>query len=109
MDVSCNVGATVGMDGCGDQCPRVGGASLVAMVGCACKSLQFRPNWLALVTMNLRQIEIFRAVMSAGSITGAARLLHVSQPSVSRMVRHLELQLGVALFERRNGRLFATP
>ena len=68
--------------------------------------------WLATPgppVMNLRQIEVFRAVMSAGSITGAARLLHVSQPGVSRLVRHLELQLGVALFERRNGRLFATP
>jgi DNA-binding transcriptional LysR family regulator len=59
--------------------------------------------------MNLRQIEVFRAVMTTGSITGAARLLHVSQPGVSRLIRHLELQLGLALFERHNGRLAATP
>lgn len=59
--------------------------------------------------MNLRQIEVFRAVMAAGSITDAARMLHVSQPGVSRLVRHLEIQLGVALFERRKGRLFPTP
>lgn len=58
--------------------------------------------------MNLRQIEVFRAVMSTGSTTEAARLLHVSQPGISRMVRHLELQLGVALFERRGGRLVPT-
>lgn len=58
--------------------------------------------------MNLRQIEVFRAVMSSGSTTEAARLLHVSQPGISRMVRHLELQLGVALFERRGGRLVPT-
>lgn len=58
--------------------------------------------------MNLRQIEVFRAVMSTGSTTEAARLLHVSQPGISRMVRHLELQLGVALFERRGGRLAPT-
>lgn len=58
--------------------------------------------------MNLRQIEVFRAVMSTGSTTEAARLLHVSQPGVSRLVRHLETQLGVALFERRSGRLVAT-
>lgn len=58
--------------------------------------------------MNLRQIEVFRAVMATGSTTEAARLLHVSQPGISRLVRHLELQLGVALFERRSGRLVAT-
>ncbi|WP_198087823.1 LysR family transcriptional regulator [Variovorax sp. E3] len=59
--------------------------------------------------MNLRQIEVFRAVMTTGSTTNAARLLHVSQPGISRLLRHFELQLGVALFERRNGRLVATP
>lgn len=59
--------------------------------------------------VNLRQIEVFRAVMGTGSITRAALLLHVSQPGVSRLIRHLELQLGVVLFERRNGRLLATP
>lgn len=59
--------------------------------------------------LNLRQIEVFRAVMSTGSVTDAARLLHVSQPGVSRLVRHLELRLGVALFERRKGRLHPTP
>lgn len=58
--------------------------------------------------MNLRQIEVFRAVMTTGSTTDAARLLHVSQPGISRLVRHLESQLGVALFERRSGRLAPT-
>jgi len=59
--------------------------------------------------MNLRQIEVFRAVMVAGSVTDAARLLHVSQPGVSRMLAHIELQLGLPLFERRKGRLLPTP
>ncbi|PZP96180.1 MAG: LysR family transcriptional regulator [Variovorax paradoxus] len=59
--------------------------------------------------MNLRQIEVFRAVMTTGSTTNAAKLLHVSQPGVSRLIRHLEIRLGVALFERRNGRLVPTP
>jgi DNA-binding transcriptional LysR family regulator len=59
--------------------------------------------------MNLRQIEIFRAVMLAGSVTDAARLLHVSQPGVSRMLGHIELQLGFSLFERSRGRLRPTP
>lgn len=59
--------------------------------------------------MNIRQIEVFRAVMQAGSITGAAHLLHVSQPGVSRMLAHIELQLGLMLFERTRGKLRPTP
>lgn len=59
--------------------------------------------------MNLRQIEVFRAVMLAGSVTGAARMLHVAQPGISRMLAHIELQLGVRLFERSGGRLQPTP
>lgn len=59
--------------------------------------------------MNLRQIEVFRAVMLAGSISGAALALHVSQPAVSRLVRYLEVKLRVALFERSGGRLHPTP
>ena len=59
--------------------------------------------------MNLRQIEVFRAVMLAGSVTDAARLLHVSQPGVSRMLGHIEVQLGVRLFERGRGKLRPTP
>ncbi len=59
--------------------------------------------------MNLRQIEVFRAVMLAGSVTDAARMLHVSQPGVSRMLAHVELQLGIRLFERRRGKLRPTP
>lgn len=59
--------------------------------------------------MNLRQIEVFRAVMQAGSISGAAIALHVSQPAVSRLMRYLETKLRVALFERTGGRLHPTP
>ena len=59
--------------------------------------------------MNIRQIEVFRAVMQAGSITGAAHLLHVSQPGISRMLAHIELQLGLTLFERTRGKLRPTP
>ena len=40
--------------------------------------------------MNLRHIEIFHAVYVNGSVSGAARALNVSQPSVSKMLRHAE-------------------
>lgn len=58
--------------------------------------------------MRLRQIEIFYHVYRAGSISGAARDLNVSQPSVSKVLRHAEDQLGVALFLRNKGRLIPT-
>ena len=54
--------------------------------------------------LSLRQIEVFRAVMLAGSINGAAAMLGVSQPSLSRVVKRAEDVLGFSLFERvRNG------
>lgn len=59
--------------------------------------------------MRLRQIEVFRAVMIAGSVSGAARMLNVSQPVVSRVLQHAEAGLGFELFERRRGRLVPTP
>lgn len=58
--------------------------------------------------MRLRQIEALRAVMATGSVTEAAALLHVSQPVVSRLIRHAETQLGFALFDRSRGRLAPT-
>lgn len=58
--------------------------------------------------MRLRQIEVFYHVYRAGSISGAARDLHVSQPSVSKVLRHAEDQLGIVLFLRSKGRLIPT-
>lgn len=55
-----------------------------------------------------RHIEVFRAVMTAGSVTAAAQLLHTSQPTLSRDLARLEQLLGYALFERERGRLKAT-
>jgi len=59
--------------------------------------------------MNLRQVETFAAIMKAGSISGAARLLGVSPPAVSKTLKRTEDQLGYALFERHVGRLRPTP
>ena len=58
--------------------------------------------------MNLRHIEIFHAVYVNGSVSGAARALNVSQPSVSKMLRHAETLLGFPLFQRTKGGLVAT-
>lgn len=53
--------------------------------------------------LTLRQIEVVRAVMMAGTINGAASLLNVSAPGISRLVRHTEESLGLRLFDRRGG------
>jgi len=60
------------------------------------------------MSLNLRQIEAFHAVMTAGSISGAAKLLFVSQPAVSRLLAHTEHRAGFRLFERVKGRLYPT-
>lgn len=58
--------------------------------------------------MRMRQVEAFRAVMVSGGVTAAASLLHVSQPSVSRLISDLEREVGFSLFERRGGRVIPT-
>ena len=57
----------------------------------------------------LRQMEVFRAVMLTGSMNGAAKLLFVSQPAVSRLIAHAEQSLGLQLFARDKGKLTPTP
>ena len=59
--------------------------------------------------MRLRHIEVFHAVYSTGSVTRAAEVLKVSQPSISKVLAHAEQQLGFALFNRVRGKLFPTP
>jgi DNA-binding transcriptional LysR family regulator len=64
-----------------------------------------QPKW-GREKVNLRQLEAFRAVMMVGSVTGAARMLNVSQPGVSRLIADLEYSIGFKLFIRRKGRLY---
>ena len=58
--------------------------------------------------MTPRQIEVFRAIMLCRSITDAARMLGVSQPTLTKVLRHAEDQLGFRLFRRERGRLQPT-
>lgn len=55
--------------------------------------------------MELRALRTFVAVVDSGSVTAAAQLLHVAQPSLSRQLRRFEHELGIELFDRQDGRL----
>jgi DNA-binding transcriptional LysR family regulator len=58
--------------------------------------------------LTLRQIEVIRAIMVTGTVGGAARMLNVSAPGVSRTMKHAEGALGLKLFSRRHGRYAPT-
>ena len=50
--------------------------------------------------MNLRQALYFKTIAEEGGITAAARKLYITQPSLSQMLRQMEEEAGVALFDR---------
>lgn len=58
--------------------------------------------------MTVRHLKIFVTVYQTGNITRAAKLLYMTQPSVSRAIQELETHYGVKLFERINRRLSVT-
>ncbi len=57
-------------------------------------------SWQDRRSVNLNHLSIFRAVAAAGSVSGGARELHVSQSAVSKQLGEFERTLGVALFQR---------
>jgi DNA-binding transcriptional LysR family regulator len=60
------------------------------------------------IAMRLKHIEVFNAVMLTGTVSAAAKLLHVTQPAVTQLLQTAELQLGYALFTRQRKRLVPT-
>ncbi len=52
------------------------------------------------MAFTLRQLQFFIAAAAAGSVSGAARALSISQSSVTEAIRALEDDLGVQLFDR---------
>lgn len=58
--------------------------------------------------LNLRQIEAFKAIMENGTMRQSAEVLNISQPAISKMIAHLELDTGLQLFDRIKGRLAPT-
>lgn len=58
--------------------------------------------------MKLRELELLHSLISYGSVSDAARALHMSQPNASKMLKKVEEGLGFQLFERINSRLHPT-
>jgi DNA-binding transcriptional LysR family regulator len=59
--------------------------------------------------MDLRQLEIIRAIADTGSFTAAGEKLHVSQSAISRQILLLEAELGEPVFHRIGRRIRITP
>ncbi|WP_323991740.1 LysR family transcriptional regulator [Nguyenibacter sp. L1] len=58
--------------------------------------------------LDIKQLDAFAAVMSAGSITAAARVLNRSQPTISRAIQDLENNIGFLLLSRNGPRIAPT-
>jgi DNA-binding transcriptional LysR family regulator len=54
------------------------------------------------MALDPRQLRAFLTIVRSGSLGLAAETLHVTQPALSRIIKRLETQLGVQLFERRS-------
>ena len=58
--------------------------------------------------MKLHQLRAIVAICESGSIQEASRLLHISQPALSKSIKELESELGVPLLVRSNRGITAT-
>ena len=58
--------------------------------------------------MEIKQLEYFRAIVDAGTISGAARELHMTQPPLSYQIKMMEEELKVSLFLRGTKRITLT-
>lgn len=58
--------------------------------------------------MELRVLNYFLAVAREENITKAAQSLHITQPTLSRQLAHLEEELGVKLFRRSSHNIVLT-
>lgn len=59
--------------------------------------------------MQIRQLEMYQNTMRYGTISEAAKVMNISQPSASRLIADLERSVGFSLFIRSKGRLHPSP
>ena len=58
---------------------------------------------------SLQQLRVFEAVADYQSISAAAKTIHLTQPSVTQAIGHLESRIGSTLFDRRRTGCYLTP
>ncbi len=61
------------------------------------------------MAIRFRQLQAFHAIYDTGTVTGAAKVLGISQPGTSNLIAQLERETRFKLFERVRGRLIPTP
>lgn len=64
---------------------------------------------IQLTNIKLNQIRIFMTVVECGNFSGAAEMLNMSQPMVTKTIQSLERELGIILFTKSHGRPVPTP
>ena len=58
--------------------------------------------------LDIKQLTYFTAVVNEGTVTAAAKALHMSQPPLSKQIQLLEQELGCALFDRKSRHMYLT-
>lgn len=59
--------------------------------------------------ISIREMEMIQSILTYGTMAKAATKMNISQPAISRMVKHAEERTGLQLFERRGSKLVPTP
>jgi DNA-binding transcriptional LysR family regulator len=59
--------------------------------------------------MNIKQIRALHLLVKTGSVSATARIMHLSQPAVSKMIRSLEAEIGVSLLNHVRGKIEPRP
>ena len=51
------------------------------------------------MNITFRQLKLFQALAETGSVSAAARALHVTQPTASMQLKEISLSVGLPLYE----------
>lgn len=62
----------------------------------------------SMTPQRFHQLRAFVAVCQTGSVSAAAQMMHLSQPAITKLIRHLEAETGAALFDRTRRKLMPT-